>query len=106
MGGRGDFGVIMGRPKIVAFTGLEDTESQDSRPAKKKKQRQDEKQTAPNIEQVTEAATESPEELTSELAEASIPATESVEQLSEELVDAAKSSDQPEAKAEEEQPEK
>lgn len=31
----------MGRPKVIEFTGLEDLESQDSRPAKKKKERQD-----------------------------------------------------------------
>lgn len=61
----------MGRPKIVTFTGLEDLESQDSRPAKKKKQRKDFPalpQLVTSDEQITGSPVESAQDLTSELA--------------------------------------
>jgi large subunit ribosomal protein L1 len=86
----------MGRPKIVEFTGLEDTESQDSRPAKKKKGRQADviasESEANSPERVNELTSESPQELATELIESAVPATESPEQLTVELAETAKTS--------------
>jgi large subunit ribosomal protein L1 len=100
----------MGRPKVVVFTGLEDLESHDSRPAKKKKSaaakaRADKAVTANPTEVISESTGElvtdlAQEAKTEELKTEKISAEETVEstdQLAEELVVEAVDGQTPEA---------